>query len=317
MADGKVVYQAEIDDSKVESDLNQTEKKIKKSAKQAEVSVKQSADDSEKAIKGGAEGAEESIGKSSKQAQKDTKQVEKSASKVGTAFLSAGKIAGASFLAIGSAAVAVGTKAVSGAVDFDKAMNQFAASTGTSQDELADYEETLKSIYTNNYGESFEDIAGAMAAVKQQMGDLDQTDLQKVTEGVFALSDTFETDFNETLRGVNQLTKQFGITAEEALDLMASGSQQGLNYTDELGDNIAEYGGKFAQAGYSAEEYFQLLKNGAENGAYNLDKVNDSINEVTTRLADGTIGENIGQFSTETQNLFEQWQTVAPLKRSY
>lgn len=99
-----------------------------------------------------------------------------------------------------------------------------------------------------------------MAAVKQQMGDLDQTDLQKVTEGVFALSDTFETDFNETLRGVNQLTKQFGITAEEALDLMASGSQQGLNYTDELGDNIAEYGGKFAQAGYSAEEYFQLLK---------------------------------------------------------
>lgn len=116
--------------------------------------MKQSADDSEKAIKGGAEGAEESIGKSSKQAQKDTKQVEKSASKVGTAFLSAGKIAGASFLAIGSAAVAVGTKAVSGAVDFDKAMNQFAASTGTSQDELADYEETLKSIYTNNYGES-------------------------------------------------------------------------------------------------------------------------------------------------------------------
>ena len=85
-----------------------------------------------------------------------------------------------------------------------------------------------------------------MAAVKQQMGDLDQTDLQKVTEGVFALSDTFETDFNETLRGVNQLTKQFGITAEEALDLMASGSQQGLNYTDELGDNIAEYGGKFS-----------------------------------------------------------------------
>ncbi|MFR8669219.1 MAG: phage tail tape measure protein [[Clostridium] leptum] len=90
--------------------------------------------------------------------------------------------------------------------------------------------------------------------------------------------------------------------------MLTIGSQLGLDYTDELGDNIAEYAGKFAQAGYSAEEYFQLLKNGTKNGAYNLDKVNDSINEVTTRLADGTISGAIGRFSTETQSLFEQWQ---------
>ena len=65
--------------------------------------------------------------------------------------------------------------------------------------------------------------------------------------------------------------------------------------TQELGDNLAEYSGKFSQAGYSAQEYFQLLQNGLEGGSYNLDKVNDSINEVTTRLADGTIEDSMSK----------------------
>lgn len=243
---------------------------------------------------------------------KDLNESEKKTSstlgKIGGAAGKAGKAIGASLAAVGSAAIAVGTKALSSATSLDKAMNQFAAATGTADAALAEYEDTLKNIYANNYGESFEDIGNAMATVTQQMGKLDQATLQNVTEGVYALSDVFESDFNETLRGVDQLMTQFGISAEDALDLMATGSQKGLDYTSELGDNIAEYGGKFAQAGYSAEEYFQLLRNGSEGGSYNLDKVNDAINEVTNKLADGSIKESIGIFSGETKKLFESWQ---------
>lgn len=243
---------------------------------------------------------------------KDLNESEKKTSstlgKIGGAAGKAGKAIGASLSAVGSAAIAVGTKALSSATSLDKAMNQFAAATGTADAALAEYEDTLKNIYANNYGESFEDIGNAMATVTQQMGKLDQATLQNVTEGVYALSDVFEADFNETLRGVDQLMTQFGISAEDALDLMATGSQKGLDYTSELGDNIAEYAGKFSQAGYSAEEYFQLLKNGSEGGSYNLDKVNDAINEVTNKLADGSIKESIGIFSGETKKLFESWQ---------
>lgn len=113
---------------------------------------------------------------------------------------------------------------------------------------------------------------------------------------------------NETLRGVNSLMQQYGLTAQEAMDYIVVGTQNGLDKTNELGDNLSEYAGKFSQAGYSASEYFQLLDNGLKNGAYNLDKVNDAINEVTTRLVDGTIGESIGSFSTRTQELFASWQ---------
>ena len=115
-------------------------------------------------------------------------------------------------------------------------------------------------------------------------------------------------DFQETLRGVNNLMYQYGLSSEEAFDLFTKGAQEGLNYTDELGDNVSEYVGNFKQAGYSADEYFQLLKNGSENGAYNLDKVNDAINEVKNRLGDGTIEKNLTLFSSETQKVFKEWQ---------
>ena len=209
--------------------------------------------------------------------------------------------------------VADGIKAVSEALkdlitDSADAYAQFSASTGTAVDAMGEYEDAIKSIYKNNFGESLTDVAEKMARVKEVTGELDASKLQDMTEKAMTLEDVFGMDMTETLRGVQSLMTHFGMTSEEAFDYLASGAQNGLNYTDELGDNISEYAGKFAEAGYSAEEYFQLLQNGADGGSYNLDKVNDAINEVTTRLADGTIGDAIGSFSSETKGLFESWQ---------
>lgn len=144
----------------------------------------------------------------------------------------------------------------------DGASASFQAATGASADEMKRYNEEMKELYNNDYGDSLQDIADSMARVKQQMSDLDDEDLKNVTAGVKTLEDTFDMDFNETLRGTKQLMYQFGLSAEDSMDLIAMGAQNGLNYTDELGDNISEYAGKFAQAGYGADDYFQLLKNG-------------------------------------------------------
>lgn len=314
--DGEVLYTIRADDSKLESDLEASEKKVKKSAEQAADSSAQAARKSSETRKNTEEDVtrhhQEQNRQQEKNAEESYQKREGSAKNYGESLknIAAGgaKAIGAGMLAAGAAVAGIGVAAVNSANDLDKAMNQFAASTGIGTEETERYKKVMEDIYTNNFGESFEDIASKMGAVKQQIQDLDDTDLQKVTEGVYTLSDVFESDFNETLRGVDQLMTQFGISADEALDLMAAGSQAGLNYTDELGDNIAEYGGKFEQAGYSAEEYFQLLKNGTEGGAYNLDKVNDAINEVTTKLADGTIEENLGLFSQSTQEVFQAWK---------
>lgn len=189
-----------------------------------------------------------------------------------------------------------------------QASNQFQAATGIATESMGKYNEAMEAIYKNNFGESLQDVAEKMALVKQATGELDPTKLQTMTENLYTLEDTFGMDFSETMRGVQSLMDHFGLSADEAFNLMATGAQNGLNYTDELGDNVSEYAGKFAEAGYSADEYFMLLQNGADGGAYNLDKVNDAINEVTTRLADGTIADGIGGFSTKTQELFKAWQ---------
>ena len=146
--------------------------------------------------------------------------------------------------------------------------------------------------------------AEAIIIVKKNLGDLGDTDLTNLTKQALTLEELYGIDMNETLRGINSLMKQYGLTAQEAMDYVVRGTQNGLDKTNELGDNLSEYAGKFEQAGYSTSEYFQLLQNGLQGGAYNLDKVN----EVTTRLADGTIGDSIDLYSQKTQSLFLAWQ---------
>lgn len=197
---------------------------------------------------------------------------------------------------------------VNQATELDDAMAKFQAQTGASSNEMSKFKNIARDVWSNNFGEDISDVADMMARVKQQMQGISDVDLKDVTEDLLTLRDTFGMDENETLRGAQQLMKQFGITSQEAFDLMATGAQNGLNKSDELGDNISEYSGKFKQAGYSADEYFQLMQNGLDGGAYNLDKVNDAINEVTTRLVDGNIEGALDSFDTKTQDVFKAWQ---------
>lgn len=235
--------------------------------------------------------------------------VEESAKKAGEATLDMSDIIKGNLIssAIQSGIGAIKDNFLDLAGSAQQASNMFQATTGIAADAMSEYNDAIESIYKNNFGDSLQDVAEKMAKVKEVTGEVDAGALQNLTESAITLEDTFGMDMTETLRGVNALMDHFGMTANEAFDLIASGAQQGLNYTDELGDNVSEYSGKFAEAGYSASEYFQLLKNGANGGAYNLDKVNDAINEVTTRIADGTISDSMDMWTSKTQKTFEAW----------
>lgn len=266
--------------------------------------------------------AETDVAKTSNELENLSKQMDESASSsgdLGEALTDVGENADGATGGISTFQVALGnlvsnvigsaiSKMQDLVVESSNAYAQFSASTGTATDAMGEYQEAIDNVYKSNFGESLEDVADAMGRVKNATKEVDPSKLEEMTEKAMTLEDVFGMDLDETIRGVNSLMTHFGISSEEAFDLMAYGAQNGLNYTDELGDNIAEYAGKFAEAGYSTEEYFQLLQNGTEGGAYNLDKVNDAINEVTTRLGDGTIEKGIGSFSTKTQDLFTSWQ---------
>ena len=214
--------------------------------------------------------------------------VEKSSSKLGAVAKGSAVAIGSAFVAVGTAAVGIGAAAVNSANDMDKAMNGFIASTGKGAEEAEKYQGVLQDIYANNYGESFEDIADKMALVTQQMGDMDDAELQKVVESAYLLSDTFDMDIQESIRGANSMMNQFGIDSETAFNLMAQGAQAGLNQNSDLADQIAEYSTYYAQMGLSVEDMMNAMANGVETGAYQVDYLNDAMKEFGIRSKDGS-----------------------------
>lgn len=207
--------------------------------------------------------------------------------------------------AVGGSAVA----AITSANSEKKALNSLQAQTGLTKDELLKYKSVINDIYKDNFGESQEEIADTLAKIKQVTNETNPSKLKEMAENLYTLQDTFDGfDINETLRGINGLVTNMGLSAEDAFDLIVKGAQNGLNYSGELADNLAEYSQIWGQAGFSAEQTFSILENGTKNGAYNLDKVNDFVKEFTISLSDGRIEENLGSFSKGTATLFNKWK---------
>lgn len=190
-------------------------------------------------------------------------------------------------VAAGTAAVGLGVTAFKGANDFKGAINDVVAKTGLADDEMTKFSETLKDIYASNFGESYEDIAQAMATINQQTGLTGDT-LKKTTTNALILRDTFSFDVNESMRSAQMLIKQFGITGDEAFNLIAQGAQQGLDKNGDLLDTINEYSVHFKQLGFDSEEMFSALVNGAASGTFSVDKLGDSVKEFGIRSKDGS-----------------------------
>ena len=216
--------------------------------------------------------------------------------------------AGKKFSVLSAGIVGADTAATATAMSLESATNRFITTTGQSVSETERFQNILKSIHDNNYGSDYADIANKMSLVKQQLGDINDADLQTITENAYLLEDAFGMDFNETIRGVTGLIKNMGLSVDEAFNYIVVGAQNGLNKSDELTDNIAEYSQLWGQAGFSAKEMFTILQNGVDSGAYNLDKVNDFVKEFTISLTDGRIKDNLSSFSSETRKLFKEFE---------
>lgn len=198
----------------------------------------------------------------------------------------------AAAIGAGAAIAGVSVLAVGSAMDIDSAMNQLQASTGITAEQTEKYRGVLEDIYKNGYGESFGDIGDALTQIRQQIGPVmeswDPEVLQRVTESALTLRDTFGYDVSESVRAANTMMEQFCIDADYAFDLIATGAQNGLDYSGELIDSINEYSVQFAKMGLDAEDMFAIFQKGAESGAFNLDKVGDAVKEMSIRVVDGS-----------------------------
>ncbi|WP_303202828.1 phage tail tape measure protein [Raoultibacter timonensis] len=227
-----------------------------------------------------------------------------SASKV--AFV--GLVAGGIHAAI-DAVKEFGSGCVDAAADYERSIGSFQANLGLTAEEAKRFADMGRDIYNGGWGDSLDEVNAALKQAKDTLRDVSDDDLKTVTQGAMVLAQTMGADVDESIRGINALMQGFGLSAEEATDLYTSGMQRGLNYTDELGDNLSEYSVRWGEAGVSAQDYFSMLEAGTSNGAYNLDKVGDYLNEFLTSLSDGRMDSAMEKMSSGTQDVFEQYKT--------
>lgn len=213
---------------------------------------------------------------------------EQQGSKLKSFGKAAGTLAVAGVTALAAAAGATAVKSVQAYDNMTQGLNDFSAQTGISADASNEWGGVLQSIYSQNYGDDFRDIGDAMATVAQQARDTDPSNIEQLTINCLALRDTFDYDVGESMRTANMLMDQFGMSGDEAFNLIAQGAQNGLDKNGDMLDSINEYSVHFAQLGLDAEDMFNMMANGAENGTFSVDKLGDAVKEFGIRVKDGT-----------------------------
>jgi hypothetical protein len=102
-----------------------------------------------------------------------------------------------------------------------------------------------------------------------------------------ALVETFDVDFKETLISAKNLAQQFGISFDEAFDVIEGQLVRGQKNNDEFFDSLKEYPTFFNQAGFSAQEFGKIIAAGFDLGIYQ-DKLPDALKEADLALKEQT-----------------------------
>lgn len=131
--------------------------------------------------------------------------------------------------------------------------------------------------------------AGLVEATRltQQFTGKSGDDLKAFRNEVQAVADTFGADFRETLIATNALSQQFGISANEALQLVKDGFLSGADANGEFLDTLKEYPAYFKEAGISADQFVAIVAQTNKMGIFS-DKGVEAIKEANLRLREMT-----------------------------
>lgn len=216
--------------------------------------------------------------------------------------------AGEIISSVGDKIVELGNHAKDTALEFQSSFGTIAANTNLSKAEMESLKGVAVDVFKSGVTDSIDEATQATVLMKNTFKDLNNEDLSKITSQVVALSKRTGTEYTENIKAADYLVKAFGVSNQEAFDMIASGYKNGLNASNDFTDTIVEYSGTVKEAGYSQEEFFSMLDSGLKNGVRNTDLIADSMVEFSKKLAAGDYEEMIGGMSQETQNMFNEYK---------
>lgn len=189
----------------------------------------------------------------------------------------------------GIAAAGAGAYQVTSALnETNQAANNLQAQLGLTGEEAAALADVGRNVFANNWGDSIEEANAVLGQTKLLFGDLNNTELQNVTEQAFAIRDAFGVEIEGGLAAAQRMAGAFGISATEALDMLAGGMQMTGEEGNELALLFQEYSGHLAQLGFQGPDVMSAIASGMQAGAFEGDKVLDMFKEMNIKMTEGS-----------------------------
>lgn len=255
------------------TDLNQLEAAAERAGHAAEALAE---------ANGKASDATEELSKATEQANEEAEQGGKSGKEAIEGIASA----------LAAAGITATLKEISGAVyeladSFSEAEKIIVGATGATGQELDNLMASATNVFANSNAESLNEVAAGMTSVQRATG-LTGEALEEATNAGLVLNNVLGYEVSESSRTASALMKNFGLSAEEAYNLIVIGAQQGADRNGDLLDVLNEYAPQYAALGLSAQEFLSSLVDGADAGVFSMDKVGDAVKEFNIRAKDGS-----------------------------
>lgn len=212
--------------------------------------------------------------------------------KLGPIGIGVGAVIGA---ALGAAALAADKlkDAIGKSIERTAAGAQVAAQLGLDKPEqVARLGKLAGAVYADNFGASLEDAATAVRdVIRTHLVPEDATDafVKGTAEKLSTVAGLFEDSTSRVAVSVQQLLRTgLAKSADEALDVLTRGLQEGGDKAEDLLDTFNEYPTQLRKLGLSAEQSLGLLLQGLRAGARDSDIVADALKEFSIRAVDGS-----------------------------
>jgi len=214
------------------------------------------------------------------------------ADKAGGKFGDFAKKVGAGALGAGVAAGGLLTKGFTDNLDLETGRAKLSAQLGLTEAQSEKSGKVAGELYANNYGDSMEDVNEALKSV---MGNIDgmrnasNETLQDITKKVLNLQSTTGETSDAISNAISQMLRTgLADNADEALDIVTKGFQNGANKSEDFLDTLNEYGTQFRKMGIDGAQATGLISQGLKAGARDGDLVADAIKEFSIRAIDGS-----------------------------
>ncbi|KOX33063.1 MULTISPECIES: phage tail tape measure protein [unclassified Streptomyces] len=212
--------------------------------------------------------------------------------------------------AIGGALMA----GVGKALEQGKIPGQLEAQLGATGPVAKQYGQVAGSLYAGAIVDSVEDGAEIIKGIARNgllPPDATQGQVKTLATQVASAASVMGEDVGRVSRAVGTMMKNgLADSAQEALDVLVKGSQQGVDVAEDLLDTFSEYPTEFRQLGLDAQTSMGLLQQGLKGGARDADTVADSLKEFTLQAqgmgeATATAFTDLGFSAEKMQKVFQ------------